>query len=193
MFKKTIYLLLPIAMIISITTCGFRESDITESEAYLTLLDFAEENNLLDPAEQSDTPTNGSAPQDNDNSRIMEFPYMPIEALTNETPGNNNFTGEYYFIHLFPLEYGEAQDGSSGYFVSGYALHVEDEYFSSMAIGGIPTMDDWPDVFDQPSGFLVTFQYVGYSEAYNMAYGIYKSHKITPDGFDGYSQNHSTL
>jgi len=186
MFKKIIGLLLPMAIIMSLAACSFRESDITESEAYMTLLDFAEENNLLDSAEQVDTPTNGSAPQDNGNSRITEFPYMPIGALTNETPGNNSFTGEYYFIHLFPLEYGEDFESGSGDFVMGYAQHPDDEGFSSMAIGGIPTLDDWGDIFDNIHGFLVAFRFVGYSEAYKVAYGVYVSHEIAPDFFDMY-------
>ena len=187
MIKKIICMLLPIAMIVSLAACGFRESDITESETYSALRDLAEENNLLDSAEQEDAPANGSASRNSGNARVIEYPYMPIEALINETPGNSNFTGEYYFIHLFPLEYGEDIEGGSGDYILGYAQHPDDESFSSMAIGGIPALEDWDDIFDNIYGFLVAFRFVGYSETYNMAYGIYVSHENAPAYFDMYS------
>jgi len=168
---------------LSLNGCGFRESDITESEAFRILSDFAEENDLLDSPEQPDSPAVNPEIQYDEGSRIMDLPYLPIEALITTTPGNNEFTGKNYYINLYPLEYGESLYRIPGYFISGYALHEEDENFSGMAIGGIPSMDDWSDIFDSYLGFLIAFQYVGYSEEHNMAYGIYLDHEITPDSF----------
>ena len=187
MLKRTLCLVITTILMLSLSACGFRESDITESEAFATLSNYAEENDLLDLDVQPDTPATSSTTKNNDGSRFTGFSYLPIEALVTTTPGNNEFTGNNYYINLYPLEYGDTPDGNPGFFVSGYALHAEDESFSSMAIGGIPSMDDWDDVFDSPYGFLISFQYVGYSEEYHMAYGIYISHEVAPDGFDQYA------
>ena len=187
MLKKILYLLLPIVTIMFLIACGHRVTDITESDAYKNLFHDEEGNNILNLPEQVDALTNNSAPQDNDNARIMEFPYMPIEALIADTPGNNEFTGEYYFIHLFPIEYGEDIASSGNYFISGYAQHPDDESFSSMTIGGITSLEDWGDIFGNTHGFLIAFRFVGYTETYNMAYGIYVSHEIAPEYFDMYS------
>jgi len=125
--------------------------------------------------------------QDYIGSQPIDVPYMPLEALVNSKPGVNEFTGNYFNINMYPLEYGKEKDGSSGCYVSGYALHEEDESYSSMVIGGIPSTLIWNDVFDSSCGFLITFQYSGYSDVYRKAYGIYVCHELTPDDFDQYS------
>ena len=134
------------------------------------------------------SPIRGFVAQDAIDFNFTEFPYLPYMALKALKLNVNEFTGCHYRVRLFPLKCGKELDGSPGYYVMGYALHDEDESFSRIVIGDIPSLVNWSDLYDSTHGFLVTFQYVGYSDIYKKVYGIYVGHEITPDDFDQYSQ-----
>ena len=121
------------------------------------------------------------------NFQPEDFDYLPYKALTTKSLAVNEFTGNYYQSRFFPLKCGKELDGSRGYYVMGYALHDEDVNFSRIVIGDIPTLTHWNDLYDSTHGFIVAFQYVGYSEVYKKLYGIYVSHEITYGDFDQFS------
>jgi len=133
------------------------------------------------------TPVSNTLTQDAIDFRLTELSYLPYNALKATSVDVNEYTGCYYKIRLFPLKCGKEIDGGTGYYVMGYALHDEDDSFSRIVIGDIPSMLSWSDLYDSTHGFLVTFQYVGYSEVYKKIYGIYANHEPTPDDFDQYS------
>jgi hypothetical protein len=59
-----------------------------------------------------------------------------------------------------------------------------------MAICGIPSMGEWENVFDSPLGFLVSFNYIGYSEEHRQVHGIYISHiEMEQEYFDQFDFN----
>ena len=133
------------------------------------------------------TPVSSVLTQDAINFRYTDFPYLPFKALKAEKLNVDEYTGNYYKIRFFPLKCGKELDGSNSYYVMGYALHDEDDSFSRIVIGDLNSLIHWSDLYDSTHGFLVTFQYVGFSEIYNKVYGIYVNHEVTPDDFDQFS------
>ena len=133
------------------------------------------------------TPVTNVATQDFFDFRLSDISYLPYKALKSTSLDINEFTGNYYKTRFFPLKCGKELDASHGYYVMGYALHDEDESFSRIVIGDIPSLIEWNDLYDSTHGFLVNFQYVGYSEIYKKVYGIYVSHELTPDDFDQFA------
>ena len=116
--------------------------------------------------------------------RFTNSPFLPYDALVCTVPEYNEFCGKFFKARFFPLEYGDEKDGNHGSYVMGYVLHEEDESFNQMIIGNIPSMVYWDDVFDRWNGFIVTFQYAGYSEIYKKVYGFYIKHEPIPDDSD---------
>ena len=164
MFHKTLRVFIPVIIVLLLTACGLQGLGTSESETLST--------------------------QGNTNPHIVVYEYLPVEAPITCTPGNNEYTGVPFFIHIYPFEYGVIGVGNSENYVYGYAAHAEDESYSSIAIGGIPTLDSWGDIFNTSNGFLVAFTYIGYSETYNVAYGLYISHEPV-DQFSQYESIYS--
>ena len=116
--------------------------------------------------------------------QYKKFPFIPEKALLCKSFDYNEYCGKFYKVKFFPMEYGDEKDGSIGSYVKGYTLHDDTRSFNKMVIGSIPTMDYWKDVYNSTHGFLVTFQYAGYSELYKKVYGFYIKHEIITDDFD---------
>jgi len=133
------------------------------------------------------TPILNIVEQDTLGYKLTEIPYLPLRALKATSLNVSEYTGNYYKSRFFPLKCGKQIDGSLGYYVMGYALHDEDESFSRIIIGDVPSLMNWTDLYDSTHGFLVTFQYVGYSELYKKVYGIYIKHEVVPEDFDQFS------
>jgi len=119
--------------------------------------------------------------------RFENSQLLPYDALLCDIPEINEYCGKFYKVKFFPLECGDEKDGSHGSYVKGYVLHEKDEKFNQIIIGSIPSMAYWNDVFDSWNGFLVTFQYIGYSEIYNKIYGFYVNHERLPDDSDHFA------
>jgi len=191
MFKKTQRVILPVIILLLFASCGFRDPGNTENKKFVTQNGSAKENVKSDKSSASQTPADSFAVQGNSSPHIIEYQYLPVEALVTTTPGNNEFSGKTYYIHLYPGLFGDIKDGNSENYVSGYAFHAEDESISGITIGGIPSFENWRDIFDVYSGFLVAFTYIGFSEEYNEAYGLYISHGLTPDHYGQYESIYS--
>ena len=116
--------------------------------------------------------------------RFSSSTFPPYKALICTDPDADEFCGKFYKIRFFPLEFGAEKDGCHGSYVMGYALHEDSQSFSQLVIGCVPSMECWSNVFDSSHGFLVTFQYAGYSEIYKKVYGFYVKHEIIPDDTD---------
>ena len=127
--------------------------------------------------------------QDVGSPRIGKYNYMPIEAIQVRKPGENEHTGKFYYTHVFAPDIWTSVDDGKITHVDAWVNHVDNlENYDRLALIGINSAHDWDLEGDGGvNGFLVFFEYIGYSDELGLAYGIYEKHEIAQPFFDPYA------
>ena len=184
---------LTIVLVLALTACGIGDlidvgrqvqraiDEANETETHSDVQTEDSDKQSSAPTGDSDTRTDARS-DDGDTPMIGKYRYMPIEALLVREPGENEFTGSYFFVHILnPDTYTVIADGTVSHVDAFVNLEGNDSY-SSMSLVGTESPDIWDH--DYLYGFLVFFEYVGYSEEFGWVYGIYESHELAPPFFD---------
>ena len=171
--KNTIILILFIMSMFAIAACSGNRVD--------------EDVHVIEDAHNThiDLPEFGSI--DDGSPTIGAYTYMPIEAIQVREAGENEFTGKLYFTHIFTPEFWiNVDDGTISHLEAWVSHEGNYENFDSIALVGVDSVEEW-DVENNIDGFLIFFRFVGYSDDFGLAYGIYEAHEEAPPFFDPYN------
>jgi len=124
---------------------------------------------------------------DDDSPMIGAYMYMPVEAIQIRTPGENIFSGTLFFAHIFNPEIWVNMDDGTITHLEAFVNHEANyENYDSIALVGFDSVEDW-DIENNIDGFLIFFRFVGYSDDFGLAYGIYEAHEEAPPFFDPFN------
>jgi len=108
-----------------------------------------------------------------DNTDFNDFPVEEILSLT--VPGDNRFTGNYYYVYGLVMEWGILEDGFEIKII--YLDYEENVEYRCMAIVGTDTQEGWDEIEPgAPTKFYI--KYTGYSAEHNMPCGYYEFHEL---------------
>jgi len=181
MMKKLFAASLSAMMVLLLSACLFSGLAETGGQVLDAIQRLEEDSNTRSTSTETSQPEDLSAP------RIGKYRYMPLEALTTKTPGENEFTGKYYFTHVFAPEIWYRTGEAEIYFVRAYVNIEGNDNYDSISLIEVDSEAAWDD--GDYDGYLVFFQYEGFSEEYGTAYGIYNSHEKAPQFYNPFNEN----
>lgn len=177
MAKKITVFSLIILIVLTLTACS--SGILAKTNEQLNAAMQQQKNNESNTIRETDI-------EDVKAPKIGKYRYIPDAVMAIDTPGENDFTGNFYYVHAFDPQISEYVEYGAIAYLEAITTKQNYELGKFIVLEGLGgTRDDWYHE-DFPQGYLIFFEYIGYSEEYGTAFGIYNSHENGIPIFEGY-------